>query len=73
MTHPNSHTEAEHSAQDALELAMQELLDTHQIPPDFHLLAADRQRLYLTFAAAGLECRRGNRAPLAQLRREGHF
>ena len=73
MTRQNRHTEAEHLAQDAIDLERQELLDANQLPPDWDLLSAEQQDRWRRIRLINSEARRGNRAPLDQLRREGHF
>lgn len=73
MTYENRHTEAEHSAQGAIDLARQELLEAIELPPDWDSLSAEQQRRLRRIRLINLEARRGNRAPLDQLRREGHF
>ena len=72
MTFQKRHTEAERLAQDAIDLAQQELAASYR-PPDWDSLSSEQQRRLLRIRSVNLEARRGNRAPLDQLRREGHF
>ena len=72
MTYQKRHTEAERLAQDALDLAQQELAANYR-PPDWHRLTPEQKRIFDVATAAHLAAERGNRAPLNQLRREGHF
>ena len=72
MTYQKRHAEAEHLAQDALDLAQQELAANYR-PPDWDSLSAEQQDRWKRIRSITSEASRGNRAPLDQLRREGHF